>query len=429
VAARAEGAVLAAMHTRLVQLVLEEPSDGLQTCGLTYSVSAGSDGLTVYFTGFDQHVSELVALVLPRVRRVENAEEHFEVVRRQLLIDLNDATRSQPYQHALEAFEVVTVRGHHSRKELAAAAADKERVNAAEYDKFLKDVFANAKLSILVAGNIGKERSGKIALAVEDALGVTRKQSAAAFDGHAEVIKPKEELEIRVANPIAADPNSATLVSYQFGIPNIADRVHLSMIGEVMDRPVFEALRTERQLGYVVFGYVSMHGPVVEVRVLVQGFRETPDVVEDLIEGTVQNLTSRIASMSQEEFATRKNSLRVGLSQKAATMSQFSGRYWGQISDGDLCFRSRALQLAYLDSKEFETPAPLLKAWKRTIAPTPDRKRMAVKLFGAPAPGKPTAQLERNSTAGLKVVTLIDSAAITAQMKDESYWPHETICQ
>lgn len=429
VTARADGAVLAAVHTRLVQLVLEESSDALQTCGLTYSISAGSDGLTVYFSGFDQHISELIALVLPRVRRVDHAEQHFEVVRRQLLIDLGDVTKSQPYQHALEAFEVVTVRGRHSRAELVAAAASEETVSASAYDKFLEDVFANAKLSLLVAGNIGRGRSEQIAEAVEHALGVTRSQPQAVYDGHVQVIKPKEELEIRVANPIANDPNSATLVSYQLGVPTIADRVHLSMIGEVMDRPVFEALRTERQLGYVVFGYVSMHGPVVEVRVLVQGFRETPDVVEDLIEGTVQNLTARIAGMSDEEFATRKNSLRVGLTQKAATMSQFSNRYWSQISDGDLCFRSRALQLAYLDSAEFSTPAPLLQAWKRAIAPAASRKRIAVKLFGAPAPGAPAPTLERSSTAGLKVVTLLNSSAIAAQMSDESYWPHQSFCQ
>lgn len=321
------------------------------------------------------------------------------------------------------------MRGRHSRVELEAAAASKETVSASTYSKFLEDVFANAKLSLLVAGNIDRARSEQIAEAVEHALGVTRDQPEAVYDGHAQIIKPKEEVEIRLANPIAHDPNSATLVSYQFGIPTIAERVHLSMIGEVMDRPVFEALRTERQLGYVVFGFVSMHGPVVEVRVLVQGFRETPDVVEDLIEDTVQNLTARIAGMSDEEFGTRKNSFRVGLTQKAATMSQFSGRYWSQISDGDLCFRTRALQLAYLDSKEFSTPAPLLRAWKRAVSPAASRKRIAVKLFGAPAPGTPAPALERSSTAGLKVVTLLNSSAIAVQMSDESYWPHQSICQ
>ncbi|CAK0861008.1 unnamed protein product, partial [Prorocentrum cordatum] len=123
VTARADGAVLAAVHTRLVQLLLEESSDALQTCGVTYSISAGSDGITVYFSGFDQHISELIALVLPQVRKVDHPEQHFEVVRRQLLIDLGDVTKSQPYQHAMEAFEVVTVRGRHSRAELLAAAA------------------------------------------------------------------------------------------------------------------------------------------------------------------------------------------------------------------------------------------------------------------------------------------------------------------
>lgn len=430
VTARASDTVLAAMHARLVQLVLEEPSDALQTCGLTYSVSTQSDGLTVYFSGFDQHFSELIALVLPQVRGVQAPEDHFEVVRRQLLSDLADVTKSQPYQHAMEAFEVVTVKGHHSRSELASAAKSEDLVNVAEYKRFLKDAFANAKLTMLVAGNIDRQRSSKITAEVEQALGVTRQQAKVQYDGFSQVIKPKEEVEIRMANPIAHDPNSATLVSYQFGIPTVADRVHMNMIGEIMDRPVFEALRTERQLGYVVFGWVSVHSSIVEVRVLVQGFRESPDVVEDLIEETVQNLTTqKFASMTQDEFDARKNNLRVALNQKAATMGQYSGRYWSQIADGNQCFQTRALQLAYLNGKEFSTPKPLLEAWKRTVLPGASRKRLAVKLFGAPQPGKAVATLEQNSTVGLKVVTMLDSAAVKAQMEDEVYWPHQYICE
>jgi len=424
---KAEDSVLSSMHVRLVQQALEESTDALQTCGLSYSVTAQNDGLSISFQGFDEHIVELIKMVLPSVRSLKVTEALFEMTRRQLLVDLADMTKLQPYQHALEAFEVVTVKGRYSRKEMQHVVQDAKLVNMAAHQKFLDTLFAEAQLTMLFAGNIERSRALRITTVVEKALDITRDQKELTHDGYLQVVDPKEEVEVRVSNPIVNDPNSATLAVYQFGVPSIADRVHLAMLGEVIDRPVFEVLRTEHQLGYVVFGYVAPHTSIVEVRVLVQGFREQPDHVEELIESTVQNLTGRIANMGQEEFNTRKSALRTSLTKKAATMSQFAGRYWAQIWDETYCFQKRSLQLAHVDSAEFNSPAPLLEAWKKSVSPSSTRKKVVVKLFGT-APGQAPVELNRQKT-GAKVITLVDSESIGEQMQDEKYWPNKFVCK
>jgi secreted Zn-dependent insulinase-like peptidase len=372
-------------------------------------------------------------MVLPKVREPGNPEAEFEMARRQLLLDLADVTRTQPYGHAMEAFEVVTIKGRFSREELQQAAENSELVNPAAHKRFLAEVLSKAQVSLLFTGNINKARTLKMTEAIEQGLGVTRDQSEVEHEGHPLVVDPGEELEVRVPNPIAGDPNSATLAVYQFGVPTIADRVHLSMLSDIINRPVFEVLRTRHQLGYVVFGYVTQHASILEVRVLVQGFREPPDTVDMLIEGTVQNLTAHIANISEEEFVTRKSTLRTSLTHKASTLSQVAGRYWSHIWDKTYCFQKQALQLKYLDSQDFSSPAPLLEAWKKAVAPTEGRrKRVVVKLFGS-KDGHPVAPLQ-NQTGGpmsakAKVITLVDSVSVGKQLKDEQYWPHECICK
>merc|ERR1719174_2512554 len=100
------------------------------------------------------------------------------------------------------------------------------------------------------------------------------------YDSVTNVLKPRDTVEVRVANPIVGDPNSATLVAYQVGIPTIEDRVKLLLISDIIGDPIFAELRTKHQLGYVVFGWATVHESVAEFRVLVQGFREDPDAVE-----------------------------------------------------------------------------------------------------------------------------------------------------
>jgi len=424
VLARVKDAALAAVHVRLVDAALEESADALQTCGLSYSVSAARDGLAISFTGFDEHMEELMKLVLPKVLDPGTADDEFDKALRQLVLDLSDNTKMQPYQHALEAFEVVTTKASYSRAEVLRVAKDSSLVSISAYKAFLRDLFADAQLSILFTGNIGRTRALAITETVQSELQITT-ASSDWLRGGLEVVDPKEDLEVRVANPIPDDPNSATIVVYQFGVPTIADRIHLAMITEVIDRPIFETLRTEHQLGYVVFGYAAPHASIVEVRVIVQGFRESPDVVATLIESTVQNLTNRIAAMDQKEFDSRKQSLRNALAKKASTMSQYAGRYWGQIWNQEYCFQKRAMQLAYLDSEEFNSPTPLLQAWKKSVSPSENRKKILVKLFGANG----TQSVSMDGTAGSKLVTLVDSASVAQQMKDENYWPREFLCK
>jgi len=429
----AQRTILAGMHARIVQLILEEPSDMLQTCGVGYNIAAHSGGLKLTFSGFDEYISELVALVLPRVRRTgHEGAAVFEQARRQMMLDLADVTKMQPYQHAMEAFEVVTRKGSFSRKELLLVAQNTNLVNPTTYEHFLDEAFADAHMSALVAGNMGRQRSTRLMEESGQALEIQSHLPGVQKRGLPRVLDPMQPMEVRVANPIRNDPNSATMVAYQFGVPSLLDRVHLSMLGEIIDRPVFEALRTERQLGYVVWGFVAPHSSILEVRVVVQGFRESPDVVEPLIQDTVKNLTRRISALTQAEISTRRHTIRSALTKEPSTLSEFAGEFWTQISEGTYCFNKRKKMLAQLDAEEVQGDASksLLKAWLRTVNPSSGKpKKIAVKLFGAGAAGRPGDAQQPNGVGDSAPITLIDSTALGARLKDQQYWPDNYICQ
>eukprot|EP00931_Biecheleriopsis_adriatica_P097944 TRINITY_DN7182_c0_g1_i4.p1 TRINITY_DN7182_c0_g1~~TRINITY_DN7182_c0_g1_i4.p1 ORF type:complete len:1122 (-),score=344.81 TRINITY_DN7182_c0_g1_i4:23-3388(-) len=445
--------VLAAMHSRLVNMALEAKSDALLMCGMSYGIATGKDGMDISFSGFDEHIVELVRLVLPVVREPGNPSSEFEMARRQMALDLSDITRQQPYEHAMSAFDAVMVKGAHTREALLKAAEDSWQVNPSAHKDFLEDIFAKSSLKVLVTGNMGKQRSVELAKEARKALGIgqpiepdgifgsirsgfrklvtmgteadmstlTEASEAALYPT---LLNPEKEVEIRVGNPIPEDPNSATIVAYQFGIPRLADRIRFSMISGIIERPVFQILRTEHQLGYVVFGYVTAHQDVLEVRVLVQGFRETPDSVEKLIESTVQNLTSTFAALDENEFATRKETLRKDLIKPPSNLGDFAGKYWKEIWDETYCFDKREKEVKLMDSEEFKDPKSLLEAWKHTTQA--HRKKVTVKLFGADqATGRVTIP-EVASGRDRDVVTDVeDLSALSA----ENRWPHHFICE
>jgi len=240
------------------------------------------------------------------------------------------------------------------------------------------------------------------------------------------VLDPAEEVEIRIANPIPDDPNHATIAAYQFGVPTIADRAVLSILSGLIERPVFETLRTKHQLGYVVFGYATLHQNIAEVQVLVQGFRKDPDAVDLLIESTMQNITQILANVKPAEIETRKQSMITSYIQKPTSMSGEAGKFWGPIWDETLCFHKKELVVKYLQSDKFVNNEPLLKMWKKIAEPSKDRKKVIVKLFGKYDGEKEALTADRGAN---KVVKLIDSSSVQKQMKDEKYWPTDVVCE
>eukprot|EP00928_Gymnodinium_smaydae_P035808 TRINITY_DN25131_c0_g5_i1.p1 TRINITY_DN25131_c0_g5~~TRINITY_DN25131_c0_g5_i1.p1 ORF type:complete len:1028 (-),score=269.41 TRINITY_DN25131_c0_g5_i1:51-3134(-) len=419
------GHILAMMHARLVRRILEGPSDELQMCGLSYNLHGGVDSFSISFSGFDQHMEALMRLVLPAVRAPVFSDDDFEAVRRQAVLDLADSSKLEPYQHAMSAYNVVTVQGSFDRQDLLKALQDKSLVNAKAYRSFLQRVIEQADIKLLVAGNLGRQRARGFVAMVEESLHITREQAPAAHVPDTRVLRPNGSVEIRIPNPIGGDPNSATMASYQVGIPTIEERVKLMLLGEIIQDPVFMMLRTTHQLGYVVFGFTAFQGSVAELRILVQGFRKTPDAVELLIESAARNVTKLLAEMAPEEVAKRRRNARLALTKRPATLDQEAGRSWEPISKGHLCFDRRQKMLEHLDAMG-DSAKPVADMWASATHPSSGGgHRVIVKLFGGPR----SRELVASAAAVPKVVTMLDAAHLGKELAGEEYWPDKTLCE
>jgi len=423
-----EGGLLAGIHSRIVNQLLEGPTDELQMCGVSYGIGSYDDGWQVSFSGFDQHLESMMKIVLPVVREPEFSDEQFESVRRQTLLDLQDISKQEPYHHAMEAFDVVSVKGQFARSELVQAVQDTTKLNPEAYRAFLAKLYKEMELTMLFSGNIAEERATSMALIAEEQLKVTRDQEKVSLTRSSSVLKPDSTVEIRIPNPIVGDPNSATLAAYQVGIPTIQDRVTLQLLGDIIGDPVFDTLRTKHQLGYVVFGYTTLHKSVAEVRVLVQGFRKNPDQVEPLVESTVSNITQILKSMSRDEFVQRKKNVKLLLTKPEKTLGQEVSKSWNPIwSKHTHCFDKKQKMIAKLDEMGDSTE-PLVQMWEKAVKPSEERKKIIVKLFGGVTDAK--AMPKEEVVAGLEVVTLIDSQDLKDELKDANYWPGDKlICE
>lgn len=370
------------LHADLVEQVLEETTEDLRQCGLDFNVNQLGDGYQFDFGGYDQHLDDMVMTALGGLLEPQFSSAEFAHSQQKVVDDLSDTTRSAPYELAIDAMNALTTDNVFGREEVLHELRSTKETELRGYLSALQH--AGLRVQLLVVGNVGKEQAkvlaSKLAHRVDFAQNglhmgglLTRDQAQ-----RAHALVASQPVEVRMRNPIPLDINHATVNSYQYGVPDISERVKLLLLGKMIANPVYDTLRTKKQLGYIVFGFMTEHVSVLELTILVQGSKESPDAVDADIDGVLTDFGKTLRSMSQAEFLKWKASVRSSLLQKAQNMGQEADRYWSQIANDGHCFQRKHLALEFLDTLQTaEAVEKIFQALRQ------GNRKVSVKLFGA----------------------------------------------
>jgi len=388
---------------------------------MSFGIDSRGDGYRLEADGYDEHLGEVLLQALDGMLAPTFGAAELERARRQVTDDLADTTRKAPYELAMDVVGALTTDDQFDREAVLAEVAKVDEKQVRSYLQALRD--EGMRVQLLVVGNMGKasaqDLSAKIATRVDRVL-------PPADARRARVIMAERPVEVRMRNPIQGDVNHATLNAYQYGVPDVSERVRMMLLGKMVENPVYDSLRTKKQLGYIVFGFVTEHVDVLELRVLVQGDKEAPDGVDVDIERVLEGFGADLKNLSLAEFSKWKSSIRSGLNHKDQNMGQEADRYWAQIVNDGLCFNRKELALEYLDS--LNSPKAVVETFQLLRR---ENRKVSVKMFGAnadpallaapsPVPGKP------------QPVLLVGANATKRRLGSEggaSYYPTETACR
>lgn len=405
------------LHAELTNTALEEPLEDLGNCGLNLELKETSDGYHFSMDGYSEHIAALAAQAADGFSAPKYNFRQFEQAKQKLLASLEDATSKMPYEHAMEALSVITSNGVFSSKDVIAAV---KSTNHDMFKDYLSKVVAKGvRVQLLATGNLNEAQAQSLARTIVSNLKIprvlTKSESA-----QSKVVAAKRSVEVRLANPIPGDANSATVNAYQFGVPDVAERVRLLMLGKMISNPAYDELRTKEQLGYVVFATIMPQLETLQLVMIVQGEKKNPDEVDTRIESVMDSFSHNLANLSVQDFTRWKASVRSAIAKDDQNMGQEADRFWAQIASGEECFNRRDLALQFLDS--YNSPAELAQEFT-FFRHQP--KKVSIRLFGNHSL---VSWPQPNSTA-LQVVVgdSIEEKRLAAQ--GQTYWSSGGICQ
>lgn len=421
----ARNAVIACLYTELVEDSLAEYAYDAQIAGLGYALDSSSNGLTIHIAGYSDKMSVLLEKVLLSMRDLEVKQDRFDVIKERLMRGWKNSEFAPPY-HQVSQYSRWLSQEHgwvteQLLDELPAISSDDIR-------SFQSVLLRQLHIEALAHGNIYQEDALKATDVVQSVL------KPEVFPAHQWKVRRAIDFPSGsnyVYERTSKDPLQVNhAIHYLLNIGDKTDKLlhaQLLLFCQMTHEPAFNQLRSQEQLGYVVFSGHVTHITQEVYRILIQSER-TPQYLESRIEAFLGNFRQVLVDMTDAEFESHKNSVVSERLEKLKNLNEEGNRFWHHISNEVYQFQQREDDVEALKGVKKEH---MLEFYDKYINPeSTTRAKLAVYL-NAQA-GEVAAQMsEANNGKEIKTRFLaaleqflgmqsmpVDKAALTARFQN-----------
>jgi insulysin len=166
-----------------------------------------------------------------------------------------------------------------------------------------------------------------------------------------EVLDPGEK--IRFSRQIA-DNNNSIFYTLQVGERGFEEQARASMMASIVQSDFYTQMRTNQQLGYVVWSFQSQVEERLFFKMIIQSAGYGPFQLQKRIEEWMKKSDKLFTDLSDEEFEKHRKSLIVSLEKKGDSIAEVAGDlyYFAVDEKGDFDFKKKLVQAVKNLTKE-----------------------------------------------------------------------------
>ena len=385
-----EDVVLAVLHTKLVDAAINARTYAARLAGLAHSVSPTWTGLRIYVSGFHDNLAVLFEDALDAFVDPALDAERFAVARTELAKGYANQKLRRPHEQVVHTVYHLLHPNMYPPDALLGAV---RRATPETLSAWRKTRLASMGATLLVHGNLLEDDARSLASLVQQRLGIVELPH---------VLPSARRLAGSRRYQHAINHDDAAYALYIQGESDtIEERARIGLIGRMLGGRYYTALRTEKQLGYVVQAYalpIARHAGIVCV---VQASKSGADEVETLTRAFLDEQRVWFRGRSEDELQEYKNGYVAALTRADRNNYDRVSRLVSGLAARVLTFDERE-QLA--DAVIGLTPAEVADAYDALIDPARGN-RLTVYSPGivgtAPQDGAPVSSIEafRESTS------------------------------
>ena len=351
-----EGSSAAQLYVAYIQDQLNSNLYPALMAGLTYSIQASEQGISILLGGYSEKQKLLLEAILATFAEPTWDLERFESVKQQLIRENNNSRRDYPFRQIMAAL-YSSVEGRWTQLEQVPAI---EAIDMPALQAFAKQLLEGFDIKVLISGNHDQQT----AFDMVEQLNLQNK----AIDKPLEIAKLSEA---DLSQYFDIDHKDSVVAQYiQGDSASLTERATVSLLTQIISAPFFNQLRTEKQLGYVVAAFPMHANRVPGLCMLVQSPVASEAQLRSAFQDFVVGFASQIKALTAEDLLRHQSSLLVNLQEEPKNLMELNARFGESLRLGykDFLFRD---QLA--DAIRTVTIAEINAAYDRLLLNNPRR--------------------------------------------------------
>nr|WP_320137026.1 insulinase family protein [uncultured Amphritea sp.] len=329
----AENAVMTSLYTKLINDQLNETLYDASLAGLNTRIYPHMRGLSVRISGYNDKQQKLLKQVITSLQHAQFNESNFARIKEKYTQELENSRKDKPFNQAIGEVYNLLLQSWSTDKKLAAL----DSLTLEKLHTFVPQLLSQVEVRMLAHGNLTPAEALQMAQTVEAGL---PSEKTLHNSNALPVILLQENAELTQTLPLDHN-DSAISVYFQGESSNTQTRAEYALLGEMLSAPFYSSLRTEQQLGYVVFETALPMRKAPGLAFVVQSPNTNPLGLEQQINKFIDSMETTLTTMDEQQLNAFKQSLISRINRKENRMGELSERYWQEIDRGDLNFDSR----------------------------------------------------------------------------------------
>lgn len=333
----AEKWVLNKLYTEMLQEQLNETLYDAYLAGLSTQIYPHMKGLTVRLSGYSDKLPLLLKEVTNAIQHPDFNRDRFNIFKQKYADSLANALKDKPYNQTTgRLYELLLPQWDNPSQTEAL-----KKINLDSLNHFASELLAAPSLKVLTHGNLTQSQALKMGRVLKTALvkGAVKTTPAIQVTQIPKGNKNQETLGIN-------HNDSAISLLLQGENNSVKTRAELSLLSEILSSPFYNEIRTEKQLGYIVFATPLQMNKTPAIAFIIQSPVADADTLESEIDGFLTSWGSKIDKITATDLEQFKRSVISRITKQDNKLSSRTKRYWRELDWNETDFRTRE-KLAY----------------------------------------------------------------------------------
>lgn len=284
--------------------------------GMNLSLSPMANGLVVNAEGYTQNLSKLI---LDSVKQFSSFELNEQVLA-QAKQRLHQVLDRSEKENSLNQANAALVRfANHPYFEVAKQREMIDQITLDDIQKLRSRILHDATgFKLLSVGNLSNEQV--LSLSTQVQAVIKNQKSANTAGRYLDINESKRK--VNVIKHVPNEDNALLMAFLPNGYTELEGAARARLLRDIVSRWYFDDLRTDKQLGYVVYATNNLIGKTSGIQFMVQSPNTTPAGILEHNERFFKQSMARLKNLSDVEFAKYRDSLVEKLQYKPESLSE-----------------------------------------------------------------------------------------------------------